>query len=81
MSYRLHKEGNPYILIAVLLFVATLIWAALFTSPLSIIVFLTSAVFLILFLIFFRNPPRLHQNDNSEILVGPADGKVVVIEK
>ena len=81
MSYRLHKEGNPYILIAVLLFVATLIWAALFTSPLSIIVFLTSAVFLILFLIFFRNPPRLHQNDNSEILVAPADGKVVVIEK
>ena len=81
MSYRLHKEGNPYIIIAILFFIATLIWAALFTSPLSIIIFLTAAVFLILFLIFFRNPPRTHQNANPDILLAPADGKVVVIEK
>lgn len=81
MSYRLHKEGNPYIISAIFFFVASLIVASLYTSFLTVLLFLLSAFLLILFLIFFRNPPRIESNADPDVLVAPADGKVVVIEK
>jgi phosphatidylserine decarboxylase len=81
MSYRLHKEGNPYLIITIILFVMTLIFAALFTSIYTVLFFLVIAFFLILFLIFFRNPPRLNAISDANVLVAPADGKVVVIEE
>lgn len=81
MSYRLHKEGNPYLVSAIFFFLASLIFASLFTSFLSVLLFLLSAFFLILFLIFFRNPPRVSQVQDNNSILAPADGKVVVIEK
>lgn len=81
MSYRLHKEGNPYLIITIILFVLTLIVAALFTSIFTVLLFLASAFFLILFLVFFRNPPRVNSDADANVLVAPADGKVVVIEE
>ena len=81
MSYRLHKEGNPYLISAIIFFVATLIFAAFFTNILSVLLFVLSAVLLILFLIFFRNPSRLHDSSEDNVVLAPADGKVVVIEK
>ncbi len=81
MSYRLHKEGNPYLIITIILFIASLIYASLYTSFPSVLLFLLCAFFLILFLIFFRNPPRLHQTPHRDMILSPADGKVVVIEK
>ena len=81
MSYKLHKEGNPYLISAIFFFLATLIFAAFFTSFLTVLLFLLSAFFLILFLIFFRNPPRIDISKDSDSILSPADGKVVVIEK
>ena len=81
MIYRLHKEGNPYLISAIFFFVASLIIASLYTSLLTVLLFLLSAFLLILFLIFFRNPPRVESTADPDILVAPADGKVVVIEK
>ncbi len=81
MSYRLHKEGNPYLVITIILFIVTLLIAALYTNVWTVLLFLLIAFFLILFLIFFRNPPRVHALEDPLSLVAPADGKVVVIEK
>lgn len=81
MSYRLHKEGNPYLISAIFFFVVSLILAALYTSFLTVLVFLLSAFFLIMFLIFFRNPPRIDPHTDANSILSPADGKVVVIEK
>ncbi|HUR30131.1 MAG TPA: phosphatidylserine decarboxylase family protein [Saprospiraceae bacterium] len=81
MSYRLHKEGNPYLVSAIFFFIASLIFASFFTSLLTVLLFLLSAFFLILFLIFFRNPPRVDLIKESDAILSPADGKVVVIEK
>ncbi len=81
MSYRLHKEGNLYLISSIFFFFATLVFAALYTSFLSVFIFLLSAFSLILFLIFFRNPPRKELNADPDLVMAPADGKVVVIEK
>jgi len=81
MNYRLHKEGNPYLISAIVFFVLTLIVAALYTNFLTVLLFLLAAFFLILFLIFFRNPARIDANADLNSIVSPADGKVVVIEK
>lgn len=81
MNYRLHKEGNPYLIVSIILFAGTLILAALYTSVWTVLLFLFCAFFLILFLIFFRNPPRTFTGNDTNSIVAPADGKVVVIEK
>ena len=64
-----------------IMFFATLILAALFTSVWTVLLFLASVFFLILFIIFFRNPPRIDVLQDPDSVVAPADGKVVVIEK
>ena len=81
MSYRLHKEGTIYMIVTGIMFFATLILAALFTSVWTVMLFLASVFFLILFIIFFRNPPRIDVLQDPDSVVAPADGKVVVIEK
>lgn len=81
MSYRLHKEGNIYLIITIIVFMVSLVLAALYTSVYTVLFFLLVAFFLILFLIFFRNPPRIDENTDVNSIVSPADGKVVVIEK
>jgi phosphatidylserine decarboxylase len=81
MSYRLHKEGNPYLVSASFFFLASAFFCFFFTSVLTVLLFLLSCFFLILFLIFFRNPPRVNQLIENKSIVAPADGKVVVIEK
>jgi phosphatidylserine decarboxylase len=80
MSYKLHKEGNPYLISAVFFLLASFILAYFFTSAATVFLFSLSIFFLILFLIFFRNPPRFSKEGLDGVLA-PADGKVVVIEK
>lgn len=43
--------------------------------------FLLSGFFLIMFLIFFRNPTRKESDAAQDIILAPADGKIVVIEQ
>lgn len=81
MMYRLHKEGTFYLLYTFLLFLGAIALFFFFPSIvtgglLAVIVF-----FLVLFIIFFRNPPRVHGTKNTDLILAPADGKVVVIEK
>jgi phosphatidylserine decarboxylase len=81
MIYRLHKEGKIYlavtILVLLILGLASWIYPSYFTfGLLALVIF-----FLIVFLIFFRNPRRLHVVRDTELVLSPCDGKVVVIEK
>ncbi len=81
MIYRLHKEGVFYLIYSTLFFV---ICGGLFYFYMNIFTGLllgVSLFFLLLFIIFFRNPPRVHGTKDTDLILAPADGKVVVIEK
>ncbi|WP_395047924.1 phosphatidylserine decarboxylase family protein [Flavobacterium sp.] len=77
-----HKEGSKIILVATLLFVATIVLAGEFINLpwLTMGIQLIALFFYIIILQFFRNPNRsIVDNDNQ--IVAPVDGKVVVIEE
>jgi phosphatidylserine decarboxylase len=77
-----HKEGFKIILIATLLFVASIFVVDRFVD----IVWLRMALqilalfFYVIILQFFRNPNRMIEPNDNQI-VAPVDGKVVVIEE
>ncbi|KAA5824120.1 phosphatidylserine decarboxylase family protein [Algibacter amylolyticus] len=77
-----HKEGHKIIVITLLIVVGGYLLADSFieTTWLRTIIMLVLLVFLILILQFFRNPKRLTQL-NDEQVISPVDGKVVVIEE
>ena len=77
-----HKEGNKIIPIALGLFTIELLTANYFLGKgwLFYLITTTLVVLLVLILQFFRNPSRIAPND-SEVIVSPVDGKVVVIEE
>jgi phosphatidylserine decarboxylase len=81
MMYRLHREGVFYLLYTLLFFFITLAVFYFYTSILTGLLFGVSLFFLVLFIIFFRNPPRVHGTKNTDLILSPADGKVVVIER
>ncbi|SHG21574.1 phosphatidylserine decarboxylase family protein [Flavobacterium defluvii] len=77
-----HKEGGPSILLGTVFAVAVLLIADKFIdiSWLRILVQVFGVVILIIILQFFRNPKRIAVRDTNHILA-PVDGKVVVIEE
>ena len=81
MMYRLHKEGKLYVAYAILVALPCILLLLFFYNIITIV--LCSLVLIILgfFLIFFRNPKRPHVVRDTDLIVAPADGKVVVIEK
>lgn len=81
MIYRLHREGVFYLLYSTLFFLVSLALFYFYTSIYTGLLFGISVFFQVLFLIFFRNPPRVHGTKNTDLILAPADGKVVVIEK
>lgn len=77
-----HKEGYKIITITLILVVA-LCAINYFLIPNAIIqgiIYTIAVFFLIIILQFFRNPKR-HTEINSDTVVSPVDGKVVVIEE
>lgn len=81
MIYRLHREGVFYLVYSLLFFLITGVLFFFFPSILTGLLVGVALFFLILFLIFFRNPPRVHGTKNTDLILAPADGKVVVIER
>lgn len=83
-DYRIHREGTSILVVSFLVF-------ALLNAPLwyffpdnvilNSIVSLTSLVIYLLMVNFFRSPKRIFPGDVENVIVAPADGKVVVIEK
>lgn len=77
-----HKEGAPSILLGTVFTVAVLLLAEKFIDInwLRMIVQIAAVVVLIIILQFFRNPTRIAVRNSDQILA-PVDGKVVVIEE
>jgi phosphatidylserine decarboxylase len=77
----IHREGRLFLLITGLLFLALNV-ALFFLVPRPIfwIILVVSVVIYLLFAQFFRVPSRKLTKD-ERMVVSPADGKVVVIEK
>lgn len=82
MKYiKIHKEGRMILLsLLLILFILNLILYLHFPTLLCALITSLSAVLMIFFTYFFRNPPRVVEIDDPSLVVAPADGKVVVIE-
>lgn len=83
-DYRIHSEGRGILITSFVIF--ALINAPLwYFFPQNIITnSVVSAFSLVLYLLmvnFFRSPKRIFPGDVENVVVAPADGKVVVIEK
>lgn len=83
-DYRIHREGTSILVVAFLVcaLVNALLW---YFFPENVIinsiVSLASLVVYMLMVNFFRSPKRIFPGDVENVIVAPADGKVVVIEK
>jgi phosphatidylserine decarboxylase len=77
-----HKEGGPSILLGVVFTVVVVLLAEKFIDInwLRTLVQIAALVVLIIILQFFRNPKRIAIK-NSDHILAPVDGKVVVIEE
>lgn len=83
-DYRIHREGTSILVVA--FFVCALVNAPLWyffpeNVIINSIVSLASLVVYLLMVNFFRSPKRIFPGDVENVIVAPADGKVVVIEK
>lgn len=77
-----HKEGHKIIFVTLIIVVALFLLTDSFITIawLSKLLMIVYLVFLILILQFFRNPKRFTHR-NTDTVVSPVDGKVVVIEE
>ena len=83
-DYRIHREGTEILIVAFLFFVLLNLPLWYFSpsmSWLNTIVTVASLVIYLLMVNFFRSPKRIFPGDVEDVIVAPADGKVVVIEK
>ncbi len=77
-----HKEGNTIILTSFLITIGLTVLVQLFIENETVkrLLFVVFIILLVLILQFFRNPKRTFTKDSNSI-VSPVDGKVVVIEE
>lgn len=82
MKYiKVHREGRLILLTLVfILFIVNLIVYLRFPNVLLALTTLISAVIMVFFAYFFRNPTRIVEIDDNHLIVAPADGRIVVVE-
>lgn len=84
-QHRLHNEGRPTLAIggAALIVIALLDYWLLFdTCPIVFYLILAAAVIVYAIIVnFFRCPVRIFTGETENVVVAPADGKIVVIEE
>ncbi|MBR5593462.1 MAG: phosphatidylserine decarboxylase family protein [Bacteroidaceae bacterium] len=83
-DYRIHREGTEILILGFTVFAlaAFLLWYYL--PQFFILNCVVSLFFFVTYLLmvnFFRSPKRIFPGDVENVIVAPADGKVVVIEK
>lgn len=79
--HRIHREGRGIIVTLTFLIFAINVPIYLYMSNwIFAITLLLSAVLLVFVTYFFRNPRRILEVSDSNLLIAPADGRVVVIE-
>ncbi len=78
---KIHKEGKWIIGITLmLLFVINMIVYLQFPRPILAVNVIISALLFVFVMFFFRNPSRIVEIDDPNLIVAPADGTVVVVE-
>ena len=83
-DYRIHREGTSILVVAFLIFAvvnAPLWYFFPDNVVLNSLISVSSLVLYLLMVNFFRSPKRIFPGDVENVIVAPADGKVVVIEK
>ena len=83
-DYRIHREGTAILVVSFLIFavINAPLWYFLPDMLLlNSLVGIASLVVYLLMVNFFRSPKRIFPGDVEGVVVAPADGKVVVIEK
>ncbi len=83
-DYRIHREGTEILIVAFLFFMLVNVPLWYFLPSMHILNSLVGASSLVVYLLmvnFFRSPKRIFPGDVENVVVAPADGKVVVIEK
>ncbi len=79
--HRIHREGRGIIVTLTFLIFAVNVPIYLYMSNwIFAITLLLSAVLLVFVTYFFRNPQRILEVSDPNLLIAPADGRVVVIE-
>ena len=83
-DYRIHREGTEILLVALFLFLVVNVPLWYFCPSMTVLNSLVSFASFVLYLLmvnFFRSPKRIFPGEVDGVIVAPADGKVVVIEK
>lgn len=83
-DYRIHREGTSILVVAFLIFAVVNAPLWYFFPDNVVLNSLISVFSLLIYLLmvnFFRSPKRIFPGDVENVIVAPADGKVVVIEK
>jgi len=81
MKYRFHPEGKATLRLFLIIALPLSLASHYYLPPSwSLFIAFLLILFLVLILQFFRNPERVHVSD-SDAIIAPADGKIVVIEK
>lgn len=83
-DYRIHREGTSIIIVSLIIAILINVPLWYFLPQLFILNSIISVSSLTIFLLivnFFRSPKRIFPGDVEDVVVAPADGKVVVIEK
>ena len=80
---RIHREGTEILLVSLFLFLLIngVSWSFLPCFLFNVLLSVASVVVYLLMVNFFRSPKRVFEGDEEGVVVAPADGKVVVIEK
>ncbi|GHT07418.1 phosphatidylserine decarboxylase proenzyme [Bacteroidia bacterium] len=79
---RIHKEGYKIIFVALILLVAlNVVLRYADKNTVFYIMLGISVVFFLMLVNFFRNPRPFFSDDTENIVIAPADGRVVVIEE
>lgn len=83
-DYRIHREGTGLLISSFVVF-AIILSAMWYFLPQCVVAnTVVSSILLVVYLLivnFFRSPKRIFPGDVEDVVVAPADGKVVVIEK
>ena len=82
MKYtKIHKEGYIILLgLCFILFVISLIVYMNYPKIIFAISTIISALVLVFFTYFFRNPYRVVEIDDPSLIIAPADGTIVAVE-
>ncbi len=83
-DYRIHSEGRGILFGSFAIFAVVLFSMWFFLPQLRVLNTILSVLLFVLYALmvnFFRSPKRIFPGDVEDVVVAPADGKVVVIEK